>query len=66
MGKIKSQLVVVGGGPAGVCSALAAARRGIDTVLVSNRPVLGGNSSPAKSSDYIIELKTGKTMFCNL
>lgn len=45
MGKIKSQLVVVGGGPAGVCSALAAARRGIDTVLVSNRPVLGGNSS---------------------
>ena len=45
MSKIKTQLAVIGGGPAGVCGALAAARRGIDTVLVSNRPVLGGNSS---------------------
>lgn len=42
---VKTSLVVAGGGLAGVCAALAAARLGIDTVLVHNRPVLGGNSS---------------------
>lgn len=42
---IKSQLTIVGAGPAGVCAALSAARQGIDTVLVCERPVLGGNSS---------------------
>lgn len=42
---IKTQLAIIGGGPAGVCGALAAARRGIRTVLITNRPVLGGNSS---------------------
>lgn len=45
MQKIKTQLVVAGAGPAGVCAALAAARRGVETVLISNRPVMGGNSS---------------------
>lgn len=39
------QLAVIGAGPAGVTAALAAARRGLKTLLVSNRPVLGGNSS---------------------
>lgn len=42
---MKKQLAIIGGGPAGVCGALAAARRGIQTVLITNRPVLGGNSS---------------------
>ncbi len=42
--EIKSQLVV-GGGPAGVCAALSAARLGMEVILVGNRPVLGGNSS---------------------
>ena len=42
---ITAQLAVVGGGPAGVTAAISAARLGIDTVLVTNRPVLGGNSS---------------------
>lgn len=42
---MKTQLAIIGGGPAGVCGALAAARRGIRTVLITNRPVLGGNSS---------------------
>ncbi len=38
-------VVVIGGGLAGICAAIAAARQGQSTVLVQNRPVLGGNSS---------------------
>lgn len=38
-------LCVVGGGLAGLCCAIAAARKGIKTVLVQDRPVLGGNAS---------------------
>ncbi len=38
-------LVVVGGGLSGVCAAIAAARHGVRTVLVQDRPVLGGNAS---------------------
>lgn len=45
MQKIHKQLAVIGGGPAGVCAAVTAARHGVRTVLVTDRPVLGGNSS---------------------
>ncbi|WP_297090376.1 FAD-dependent oxidoreductase [uncultured Draconibacterium sp.] len=38
-------VVVVGGGLAGICAAVSAARNGSKTVLVQDRPVLGGNSS---------------------
>jgi len=38
-------LVVVGGGLAGVCAAIAGARHGLKTALVQDRPMLGGNSS---------------------
>ncbi|MEV4197874.1 FAD-dependent oxidoreductase [Micromonospora globbae] len=38
-------LVVVGGGLAGLCAALAAARNGTRTAIVQDRPVFGGNSS---------------------
>lgn len=38
-------LVVVGGGLAGICAAIAAAREGTKVALVQDRPVLGGNSS---------------------
>jgi hypothetical protein len=41
----QSDLVVVGGGLAGVCCAIAAARDGITVTLVQDRPVLGGNAS---------------------
>jgi len=36
---------VVGGGMAGLCAALAAARRGAKVALIHDRPVLGGNAS---------------------
>lgn len=41
----QADLVVVGGGLAGSCAAIAAARLGARVSLVTNRPVLGGNSS---------------------
>lgn len=40
-----ADLCVVGGGMAGLCCAIAAARHGIKVVLVQDRPVLGGNAS---------------------
>ncbi|MHC0441071.1 FAD-dependent oxidoreductase [Flavobacterium sp. 3-210] len=39
------QIVVIGGGLAGFCAAVAAARLGSKTCIVQNRPVFGGNSS---------------------
>ena len=41
----KVDFCVVGGGLAGLCAAVAAARHGAKTVLVHDRPVLGGNAS---------------------
>jgi hypothetical protein len=43
--KLKGDLVVVGGGMAGICCAITAAREGINVILVQDRPVLGGNAS---------------------
>ena len=40
-----ADITVVGGGLAGICAAIAAARAGSRVALVQNRPVLGGNSS---------------------
>lgn len=42
---LKTDLCVVGGGLAGVCAAIAAAREGAKVVLMQERPVLGGNAS---------------------
>jgi len=42
---LAADFVVVGGGLAGVCAALAAARRGARVILVQDRSVLGGNAS---------------------
>lgn len=43
--RVEAEVVVVGGGMAGVCAALAAARHGAKTALVQDRPALGGSSS---------------------
>lgn len=37
--------VVVGGGVAGMCAAIAAARKGLSVALIQDRNVLGGNNS---------------------
>nr|WP_198664440.1 FAD-dependent oxidoreductase [Jiangella endophytica] len=43
--QLDADLVIVGGGLAGTCAAITAARAGIRVVLVQDRPVLGGNAS---------------------
>jgi len=43
--RIEADLVVVGGGLAGTCCAITAARAGLRVALVQDRPVLGGNAS---------------------
>lgn len=45
MEKKNFEFIVVGGGMAGICAAIAASRKGVKTALVQNRPVLGGNAS---------------------
>ncbi len=42
---IHTRFCVIGGGLAGLCAAVTAAREGIPTVLMQERPVLGGNAS---------------------
>jgi FAD dependent oxidoreductase len=41
----KYDFVVIGGGMAGICSAISAARLGLKVALIQDRPVLGGNNS---------------------
>ena len=39
------QFCVIGGGLAGMCAAIAAARHGVKTLIMQERPVFGGNAS---------------------
>lgn len=39
------EFCVIGGGLAGMCAAITAARHGVKTLLMHERPVLGGNAS---------------------
>lgn len=43
--ELRADYVIAGGGLTGVCSAITAARQGIQVILVQDRPVLGGNAS---------------------
>ncbi len=40
------EVIVVGGGPGGVPAAIASARGGAKTLLIQDRPMLGGNAGP--------------------
>ncbi len=42
---LETDLCIVGGGIAGICCAITAARAGVRVVLIQDRPVLGGNAS---------------------
>ena len=42
---LQADLIVCGGGLAGVCAAVSAARHGADVILLQDRPVLGVNAS---------------------
>ena len=41
----RGDFCVIGGGMAGLCAAVAAARHGAKVILMQDRPVLGGNAS---------------------
>ena len=43
--ELTCDLAVIGGGLAGVCCAITAARAGLRVTLIQDRPVLGGNAS---------------------
>ena len=43
--RLAADLAVIGGGMAGSCCAITAARAGLKVVLIQDRPVLGGNAS---------------------
>ncbi|MBE7059226.1 MAG: FAD-dependent oxidoreductase [Ruminococcaceae bacterium] len=45
MKNIECDFLVAGGGIAGMCAAVAAARKGLKVVLINDRSVLGGNAS---------------------
>ncbi|WNJ17951.1 FAD-dependent oxidoreductase [Pontibacter sp. G13] len=42
---LQYEVAVIGGGAAGMCAAISAARNGAKVILVQDRPVLGGNAS---------------------
>lgn len=42
---VKKDITIIGGGLAGVCAAISAARNGKTVSLIQNRGILGGNSS---------------------
>lgn len=42
---IKTDLVVIGGGPAGICAAVAGSRNGVNTFLIEKNGFLGGTAT---------------------
>jgi NADPH-dependent 2,4-dienoyl-CoA reductase/sulfur reductase-like enzyme/Fe-S-cluster-containing hydrogenase component 2/bacterioferritin-associated ferredoxin len=39
---VETQVLIVGGGPAGICAALELGRQGVEVILVDDKPSLGG------------------------
>ena len=56
--ELETDLVVCGGGLAGVCAAVSAARHGTKVILVQDRPVLGGNASSEMRMGIVGVLKS--------
>ena len=57
---LRCDVLVAGGGPAGVPCALAAARNGARVILCQDRPVLGGNASSEVRMHIVGANGTGK------
>ena len=55
--QLRGDVVVCGGGLAGVCAAVSAARHGAQVVLIQDRPVLGGNASSEMRMGIVGTLK---------
>lgn len=60
--EISCDVVVIGAGMAGISAAVSAARNGSNTVLIQDRPVLGGNGSSEirVNVNGVLYLKNGK------
>ena len=56
---------VAGGGMAGVCCAITAARLGLKTMLIQNRPVLGGPSGSECDCDADGRIVGGASQYGN-
>lgn len=54
-----TDLAIIGGGMAGTSAAIAAARLGLKTILIQNRPVLGGPASTECDADSDAHLIVG-------
>ena len=61
----ETDVLVVGSGPGGLSAALAAAREGVETMLIERFGCFGGNitqagveSMPGKGSRFWVELRT--------
>ncbi len=59
--KLSCDVLVAGGGPAGVPCALAAARTGARVILCQDRPVLGGNASSEQKGCEAGQILSGQT-----
>ncbi len=59
-------VVVIGGGPAGVCAAVSAARKGMKTVVVEAAPSLGGMATSALVGPFMTNYdRDGEEMTVN-
>ena len=57
---LNTDVVVLGGGSAGVAAAVAAARKGLQVVIIERNAFLGGKATAAEVgtfADYIISVK---------